>query len=334
MSKMMNSNNKFHVAVLIPCYNEQATIGKVIDDFRHELPEAEIFVYDNNSTDETAKIAQEHGAIVKFEPRQGKSNVIRQMFKDIVADVYVLTDGDGQCPPESVHLLMAPVLEGRADLVISDRISNHSYNRENQRPLHSFGNNLVRFLINAIYRTNITDAMSGYRVASRSFAKGFPILSQGFEIEVEMLMHAIDKNWRVTEIPIQTRSRPENSISKLSTFKDGLRVLACILSLFKDYRPLTLFLLIGLVLLALGIASGISVVINFLQTGLVGLLPTALLAVGLVISGLLSLVCGLILDTLAKGFRKQYEIEMLKQNQIVLINNECIYSDNSNSSNF
>jgi len=311
MKQSAYSIEDLRIAVLIPCYNEELTIGKVIDDFLRELPKARVYVYDNNSTDNTAQIAKEHGAYVAFEPRQGKSNVVRQMLRDINADIYVLVDGDDQCPPESVHKLMAPILEGRADLVISDRISNLSYDRENTRMLHSFGNSLVRFLINTMYQTSITDAMSGYRVMNWAFAKGFPILSKGFEIEVETVIHAIDKNWRVAQVPVETRSRPENSVSKLSTLKDGTRVLIYILSLFKDYKPLTLFLVASVILILSGLYFGGMVIQDFVATGYVRVVSTAILAVGLVISGLLSLVCGLILDTLSRTSRKQYEMDIL-----------------------
>ena len=311
----MTAQEPKQIAILIPCYNEEITIGSVIDSFHIELPEALIYVYDNNSTDNTARIAQEHGAIVRFEPRQGKGNVIRQMLRDINADYYVLVDGDGQHPPETVHELLKPLQENYADIVIGDRLTNQSYRRENKRIFHLFGNNTVRLLIGFLYNTRISDALTGYRAMNRHFAKTLPILSKGFEIEVEMYIHAVDKNWRIVEVPIETRSRPEGSISKLSTIRDGLKVLAAILSLFKDYRPLVLFTFIGSVLVLAGILFGVPVILEFFQTSLVERFPTAILAVGLVLSGLLSLTCGIVSDTVVKSYRKQYELEVFKESR-------------------
>jgi glycosyltransferase involved in cell wall biosynthesis len=301
------------IAVLIPCYNEEMTIGKVVDDFLKELPEARIYVYDNNSTDATAAIAREHGAIVKFESRQGKGNVLRQMFRDIEADYYVLIDGDDTYPVDAVHELLRVAVDDEADMVVGDRHSNLSYQRENTRQFHTFGNNLVKQLIHFFYGTQVNDVLSGYRVFTRMFVKAFPVLSKGFEVETEMSIHAIDKNWRIREVPIEYRDRPEGSESKLSTFKDGFKVLLTILSLFKDYKPLVLFCLIAFILAVIGLAMGISIIIEFLNTGLVERLPSAVLAVSLIILGMLALVCGLILDTAVKGYRKQYELRVLQE---------------------
>jgi glycosyltransferase involved in cell wall biosynthesis len=301
------------IAVLIPCYNEEVTIGKVVDDFTRELPEARVYVYDNNSTDKTAAIAREHGAIVKLEPRQGKGNVMRQMFRDIDADYYVLVDGDDTYPADAVHELLRAAVEDRADMVVGDRHSNLSYRRENSRQFHNFGNNLVKTLIRFFYGTRVSDVLSGYRVFTRLFVKTFPVLSRGFEIETEMSIHAIDKNWRVCEVPIEYRDRPTGSESKLSTFKDGVKVLLTILSLFKDYKPLVLFCLVAFIMVAAGLVIGISVVIEFLDTGLVERFPSAILAVAVIIVGMLALVCGLILDTIVKGYRKQYELDVVRE---------------------
>ncbi len=301
------------IAVLVPCYNEYLTIAKVLDDFSHELPAAQLYVYDNNSTDGTARIAREHGACVKRESRQGKGNVVRQMFRDIEADIYILVDGDDTAMAADVHTLIQPIIDGNADMVIGDRLSRNDYQRQNKRPLHTFGNRLICSLINFLYRATITDALSGFRAFGRPFVKTFPILSTGFEIEVEMDIHAIDKNWRVVEIPVAYQDRPEGSVSKLSTVRDGFRIVGCIMSLFKDYKPLVLFATIGILLVVIGLACGITVIMDFLATGLVERFPTALLAVALVISGMLSLVCGLILDTTVKGYRKQYELEILRE---------------------
>jgi len=300
------------IAVLVPCYNEHLTIAKVLDDFAHELPDACLYVYDNNSTDGTADIARAHGASVKKESRQGKGNVVRQMFRDIEADIYILADGDDTATAADVHSLVKPIIDGHADMVIGDRLTNDNYQRQNKRPLHTFGNRLICGLINFLYRATITDALSGFRAFNRAFVKTFPILSAGFEIEVEMDIHAIDKNWRVVEIPVEYQDRPEGSVSKLSTVRDGGRIVACIMGLFKDYKPLVLFATIGILLIVIGLILGMTVVVDYLETGLVERFPTALLAVALAISGMLSLVCGLILDTTVKGYRKQYELEILR----------------------
>ena len=296
------------IAVLVPCYNEAVTIAKVVDDFKRELPEASIYVYDNNSNDGTADIARAHGAIVKQEPRQGKGNVVRQMLRDIDADYYVLVDGDDTYPAEAVHKLLEPLISDRADMVVGDRISNGSYHEENNRAFHGFGNNLVRSLIRLLYGFNFSDVMTGYRAFNYTFAKSVPILSTTFEVETELSINAVDKRWRIEEMPIEYRDRPEGSVSKLSTFSDGLKVLFTIASLFKDYRPLALFTLIAFILCLLGLAIGAPVVIEFMQTGQVSKMPSALLAVALIFIGALSLSSGLVLDTVVKGNRKDYEM--------------------------
>jgi glycosyltransferase involved in cell wall biosynthesis len=282
----------------------------VIDDFKAQLPQATVYVYDNNSRDQTGEIALEHGAIVRPENRQGKGNVVRQMFRDIDADYYVLVDGDDTYPAEMVKTLLEPVQNGLADIVIGDRLSNDSYYRENRRSFHNFGNSLVCLLIKWLYGVDIRDAMSGYRVFNHVFVKTVPLLAKGFEIEVEMDIHAIDNNWRIHEIPIEYRDRPEGSFSKLSTFRDGWRVLLTILSLFKDFKPLVLFSFVALLFIMVGLVLGISVVFDFIQTGLVDRFPTAILAVALIIVGMLSLTCGVILDTIVKANHKEYEVSI------------------------
>ena len=300
------------VAVLIPCYNEAVTIGKVVDDFRRELPEATVYVYDNNSADGTADVARAHGAVVRTEPRQGKGNVVRQMLRDVDADCYVMVDGDDTYPAEAARGLLAPLLEDRADMAVGDRLSNGTYGEENDRAFHGFGNDLVRALIKWIYGFEFSDVMTGYRAFNRVFAKTVPVLSPGFEIETELSIHAVDKRWRVVEVPIAYRDRPEGSESKLDTFSDGAKVLLTIASLFKDYRPLALFSWVALALCALGLVAGVPVIVEFAQTGLVPKLPSALLAVAFVFAGLLSFSCGLILDTVVKGNRKEYELEVTR----------------------
>ena len=298
------------IAVLIPCYNEAVTIGKVVDDFRRELPNATVYVYDNNSSDDTASIARAHGAVVRTERRQGKGNVVRQMLRDIDADYYVMVDGDDTYPAEAARELLAPLISDEADMSVGDRLSNGTYGQENDRVFHGFGNDLVRILIKWIYGFEFKDVMTGYRAFNAVFAKTMPVLSPGFEIETELSIHAVDKRWRITEVAIDYRDRPEGSESKLDTFSDGCKVLLMIMSLFKDYRPLALFSWVALLFCVLGLIAGIPVIWEFAATGLVPKLPSALLAVALVFIGLLAFTCGLILDTVVKGSRKQYEIQV------------------------
>lgn len=298
------------VAVLIPCYNEAVTIGKVVDDFKAALPEAIIYVYDNNSSDDTAKIAAEHGACVRSETRQGKGNVVRQMFREIDAEYYLMVDGDDTYPAEAAASLIRPLAEDLADMTVGDRLSNGTYGEENDRAFHGFGNDLVRWLIKVIYGYAFDDVMTGYRAFTRMFVKTMPVLSSGFQIETELSIHAVDKRWRIQDVPIVYRDRPEGSESKLSTFQDGALVLMAIASLFKDYRPMAFFGWLALLFMVLGLVCGIPVVVEFSATHLVERFPTALLAVALVLCGALSLTVGLILDTVAKNNRKQWEISV------------------------
>lgn len=298
------------VAVLIPCYNEAITIGKVVDDFKASMPLAEIYVYDNNSSDGTAKIAAEHGAIVRTEPRQGKGNVVRQMFRDINADYYLMVDGDDTYPADAAAGLIAPLANNQADMTVGDRLSNGSYGEENDRAFHGFGNNLVRWLIKVIYGYSFDDVMTGYRAFNKVFVKTMPVLSSGFQIETELSIHAIDRRWRIVDVPIDYRDRPEGSESKLSTFNDGAKVLMAIASLFKDYKPMAFFGWLALLFLILGLIAGIPVIWEFTLTHLVERFPSALLAVALVLCGALSITVGLVLDTVAKNNRKQWEIDV------------------------
>jgi glycosyltransferase involved in cell wall biosynthesis len=306
----MQAASKEHVAVLIPCYNEALTVGKVVDDFRHELPEADIYVYDNNSSDNTASIAREHGAVVRSESRQGKGNVVRQMFRDIDADYYVMVDGDDTYPADEVSNLLQPLRDGTADTVVGDRLSNGTYGEENDRAFHGFGNNLVRWLIGVLYGMELTDVMTGYRAFDKVFVKTLPVLSPAFEIETELSIHAIDKRWRIAQVPIDYRDRPEGSVSKLNTFSDGLKVLGMIATLFKDYKPLGFFSLLAAIFLVIGLIVGIPVVVEFNVTHLVPRLPTAIVAVALVGLACLLFMCGLILDTVVKGHRREWELEV------------------------
>lgn len=301
------------IAVIIPCYNEALTIGKVIDDFRSELTEATVYVYDNNSTDGTAEIARTRGAIVKYEPRQGKGNVCRQMFRDIDADCYLMVDGDDTYPAESARSLCAPILAGEADMVVGDRLSNGTYAQQNARAFHGFGNDLVRAMIRWIYGYGFEDVMTGYRAMSRPFVKTFPVLSEGFQIETELSIHAVDRRWRIADVPVEYRNRPEGSVSKLNTVRDGLKVIAMIGTLFKDYRPLKFFSLVALLFCIGGLCAGIPVVTEYLATGLVPRFPTAILAVALMFMAALSLATGFILDAVAKVERKQWELRVYRQ---------------------
>lgn len=296
------------VAVLIPCYNEAVTIGKVVDDFKRVLPDADIYVYDNNSKDNTAAIAEDHGAIVRTEPRQGKGNVVRQMFREIDADYYIMVDGDDTYPAEAAPRLLEPLMNDTADMTVGDRLSNGTYGEENDRAFHGFGNNLVRWLIKVIYGYAFDDVMTGYRAFNRIFVKTMPVLSEGFQIETELSIHAVDKRFRVTDVPIDYRDRPEGSYSKLSTFGDGAKVLRAIASLFKDHKPMAFFGWLALILIVLGLIAGIPVIAEYFQTGLVPRFPTAILAIALVICGALSFTAGIILDTVAKTGRKQWEL--------------------------
>ena len=297
-------------AVLIPCYNEAMTIEKVVADFRRELPDATIYVYDNNSTDSTAEIARRAGAIVKREYRQGKGNVVRSMLRDIDADCYLMVDGDDTYPAESARE-MCRLVEDGADMVIGDRLSS-TYFTENKRPFHNEGNRLVRFLINRIFHSDIHDIMTGYRALSRTFAKNFPIISRNFEIETEMTIHALDKNFLIRELKIDYRDRQEGSHSKLNTYLDGMKVVATVFMMFRDYRPLKFFSLVSALLLLLAILMFIPVFIEYMQTGLVPRFPTLIVSGFIGIASLLTFFCGVVLEVMTKKHRQLYELLLLK----------------------
>ena len=299
------------IAVLIPCYNEALTIEKVVKDYSKALPTADIFVYDNNSTDHTDDIARNTGAIVRYEYRQGKGNVIRSMFRDIEADCYLMIDGDDTYPAENAKEMCDLVLQGKADMVIGDRLSS-TYFEENKRPFHNVGNEIVRRSINILWRPKkeILDVMTGYRAFSPLFVKSFPILSKGFEIETEMTIHALDKNLLIQSMPVQYRDRPEGSESKLNTYTDGMKVLLTIFNLYRDYQPLSFFGLISLLLGLFSVVLFIPVLTEFLKTGLVPRFPTLIVSTVMMLAAFLSLVCGLILDTNAKNSRKNFEVQM------------------------
>ena len=295
------------IAVLIPCYNEAATIDKVVRDFRAALPEAVVYVYDNNSTDGTGDIARAAGAVVRRERRQGKGNVIRTMFRDIEARCYLIVDGDDTYPAESAREMADAVLLEGADMVVGDRLSS-TYFTQNKRPFHNAGNVLVRGLVNRFFRGNIVDIMTGYRAFSRLFVKSFPVLSKGFEIETEMSIHALDKNLRLVNVPVDYRDRPAGSQSKLNTYSDGARVLMTIFRLVKDYKPLAFFSVVSLALIVAAAVLFVPVFLEYLATGLVARFPTLIVAGFLAVGGLLTFCCGLILDTVIKKERQNFEL--------------------------
>lgn len=301
--------NEKKIAILIPCYNESKTIAKVIMDYRRVIPEANIYVYDNNSSDGTDKIAKDAGAIVRYEYHQGKGNVIRTMFRDIDADCYLMIDGDDTYPAESAQEMVDLVLEKGADMVIGDRLSS-TYFTENKRPFHNFGNTLVRTSVNKLFGGNLTDIMTGYRAFSPLFVKSFPVISKGFEIETEMSIFALDKNMHLENVAVTYRDRPEGSVSKLNTYSDGIKVLNTIIRLYKEYRPLQFFGIIGLIFIIMGLILFAPVFTEYLSTGLVPRFPTLFVAVCLMIIAALSLVCGLVLDTVVKANRKDFEIKL------------------------
>lgn len=298
------------IAVLIPCYNESKTIEKVVNDYKKALPEADIYVYDNNSSDGTDKIAKKAGAIVKYEHRQGKGNVIRTMFKEIDADCYLMIDGDDTYPAENAREMCDYVLNDNVDMVIGDRLSS-TYFEENKRPFHNTGNKLVRGLINSLFKSNVRDIMTGYRAFSYDFVKTFPVLSKGFEIETEMTIHALDKNMQLKEIPIEYRDRPEGSVSKLNTFSDGFKVLKTIGRLFKEYKPTIFFGLIGLLFLLISLGFGIPVFVDYFKTGLVERFPTLIFSGFMLMISILSFVCGIILEVVVKKHRQLFELILI-----------------------
>lgn len=300
------------IAILIPCYNEEVTIAKVIADFRRQLPNALIYVYNNNSTDNTLQIAYENGAIVKNEYRQGKGNVVRSMFRDIEADIYVLVDGDDTYPAEKVHELIKPILMETADMVVGDRISNGTYKSQNKRLFHDFGNGIVKKTINKLFKSNLKDVMSGYRAFNKRFVKNVPILSKGFEVETEMTLHALDKGFIIKEIPIEYRNRPNRSISKLNTFTDGYKVLKTIIKMLKDYKPMKFFLSIAIIFFMLGLIIGVPVIYEYILTKYITKVPSAVLSTGLMIFSIITAQCGVILDTVVKDDKEKYELELNK----------------------
>ena len=297
------------IAVLIPCYNESKTIEKVVTDFKRVLPEAVIYVYDNNSTDHTDEIARKAGAVVRYEHRQGKGNVIRRMFREIDAECYIMTDGDDTYPAESAPDMIKKVLERNVDMVVGDRLSS-TYFTENKRPFHNFGNSLVRKSINLLFNTDIKDIMTGYRAFSYQFVKSFPVLSKGFEIETEMSIHAADKNMFVENVIIEYRDRPEGSVSKLNTYSDGFRVLRTIARLYRTYKPMNFYGVVAAVLAVLSVGFLIPILVKYSQTHLVPNFPTLFVCGFVMLAAIQSFFSGMILQTISQKNRQDFEMEL------------------------
>lgn len=297
------------VAVLIPCYNESATIKKVVLDCKKALPEAVIYVYDNNSNDGTADIAREAGAVVRYEYQQGKGNVIRRMFREINAECYIMVDGDDTYPAEYAPQMVELVLNKKVDMVVGDRLSS-TYFEENDRPFHNIGNSVVRKSINILFKNHIKDIMTGYRAFSYEFVKTFPVLSKGFEIETEMSIHSVDKNMLVDNVIIQYRDRPEGSESKLNTYTDGIKVLGTIVKLFKHYRPMAFFSLLAGFLLIIAAGMFAPVLYIFIKTGLVPNFPTMIVSGFVAMAAIISFFSGLLLDTMVQNSRRDFEFKL------------------------
>lgn len=298
------------IAVLIPCFNESRTIEKVVKEFKKALPEAVIYVYDNNSTDGTDEIARAAGAVVRYEYQQGKGNVIRRMFREVDAKCYLMADGDDTYPAEEARKLCDAVLKRNADMVVGDRLSS-SYFEENKRPFHNFGNTIVRSSVNKMFHSNIRDIMTGYRAFSFLFVKSFPVLSKGFEIETEMTIHAIDKNMRVENVIIQYRDRPEGSESKLNTYSDGMKVLLTIVKLFKNYKPFAFFAWITFLLFAVATAFFVPVLFDYFDTGLVLRFPTLIVCGFVYLAAIQAFFTGLMLSTIKQKNMQDYEMNLM-----------------------
>lgn len=298
------------IAVLIPCWNEATTIGKVVGDFRRVLPEATVYVYDNNSTDGTAEVAAAAGAVVRYERQQGKGNVIRRMFREVDAECYIMIDGDDTYPAEAAPQMVEAVCDKDVDMVIGDRLSS-TYFQQNKRPFHNTGNRLVRTLINHLWYIPVKDIMTGYRAFSRRFVKLFPVMTGQFEVETEMTIHALDKRFSICEIPIEYRDRPEGSVSKLNTFKDGWKVLSTIVTLFKEYCPMRFFGWLAVLFAVIGVVMLIPVLVEYFKTGLVPRFPTLIVSMFLLLSALLSVAVGLCLDVIVTKDRKNFELRVI-----------------------
>ena len=305
---MSEKTKRDRIAVLIPCYNEEKTIEKVVRDARAALPDAAIYVYNNNSKDRTAQIAKEAGAIVRNEYMQGKGNVIRRMFREIDADCYIMVDGDDTYPMEDAPQMAELVLEKNSDMVVGDRLSS-TYFTENKRPFHNFGNSIVRSSINRLFGCEIKDIMTGYRAFSYDFAKTFPVLSTGFEIETEMTIHAVYNNMQIDNVVVGYRDRPEGSESKLNTFADGMRVIRTIINLYRNYKPMGFFGLLAALLALISVLFFIPVFRDYLHTGLVAKFPTLIVCGFVMMAAIQSFFAGLILSNLERNNRRDFEIQ-------------------------
>ena len=304
------------IAVLVPCYNESKTVAKVVSDFKKVLPEATVYVYDNNSTDGTDEIARQAGAVVRYEYRQGKGNVVRSMFRDIDAECYIMADGDDTYPAEFARELADKVLQRNADMVVGDRLSS-TYFTENKRPFHNFGNSLVRWSINKIFKSNVKDIMTGYRAFSYQFVKTFPVVSKGFEIETEMTIHAISMNMAVENVIIEYRDRPEGSESKLNTVSDGIKVLKTIFNLCKNFKPLFFFSILAAIMTAVAVGFFIPMVlIPYIKTGLVEHFPTLIACCFMLLAAIISFFSGLILDSIKLKARREFEFRLIQTKEM------------------
>ena len=301
------------IAVLIPCFNEEQTIGKVVRDVKEALPEASVYVYDNNSTDRTAEEAAAAGACIRREPRQGKGNVIRRMFREVDAQCYLMIDGDDTYPLDCAGEMVDKVLEQKADMVVGDRLSS-TYFTENKRPFHNFGNSLMRSGINGLFHTDIKDIMTGYRAFSYEFVKTFPVFSKGFEIETEMTIHAVNYNMQVENVVVEYRDRPEGSVSKLNTYSDGMRVIRKMLQLYRNYRPLHFFGALCALLMILALLFMVPIFREYLQTGLVPRFPTLSVCGFMVLAGIQSFFAGMILEVMAAKDKRDFEYRLAKIN--------------------
>ena len=297
------------IAVLIPCYNEEKTIAKVVSDVKKFLPEAVTYVYDNNSTDRTVELATEAGAIIRHEYAQGKGNVIRRMFREIDAECYLMIDGDDTYPLDCAWEMVAKVLEHQADMVVADRLSS-TYFTENKRPFHNFGNSLMRAGINGLFHSDIKDIMTGYRAFSYEFVKTFPVFSKGFEIETEMTIHAVNYNMQVENVVVEYRDRPQGSESKLNTYSDGFRVIRKMLQLYKNYKPMHFFGMLAFLLAAVSVILFVPVFLEYLNTGLVPRFPTLIACGFILLAGIQSFFSGMILQTISQKNRQDFEMEL------------------------
>ncbi len=310
MDVLKDKNHK--IAILIPCFNEEKTIANVIRDFRVQIPDADIYVFDNNSTDNTASVAEKSGARVRYEKRQGKGNVVRSMFRNVEADIFVMVDGDGTYPANRVHELVKPVIEDDADMVVGSRL--HAMSASKFKVLNRTGNKMFLFILNSIFKVDITDLLSGYRAFNRRVVKNLPVMSQGFEIETEITVKCIERGYRIIEVPVNLSQRPEGSESKIKIVGDGFLIFNTILALFRDYKPLTVFGILGLLFTVLGFIPGFIVFREFLLTGYISRVPSAILAVGLVLSGLLIVLFGLVLHSISRRFQEMdYQIQNITE---------------------